>query len=68
MFGHLPCDPPRPSHGFWISEGFAPGLSLIGVTPCEHGHGEPEEVHVEQGGRLGRLLRWVFPSDIADAP
>ena len=68
MFGPAPYDPPRPSLGFWVSEGFAPGLSLVGVTPRQVGDRAPDEVHVEQGGHVGRLLRFVFPSDIEDAP
>ena len=68
MFGPIPYDPPRPSLGFWVSEGFAPGLSLAGFTPCQAGRCGPDEVHVEQGGHVGRLLRFVFAADIADAP
>lgn len=68
MFAPAPSGLTRPSLGFWVSEGVAPGLTLLGFTPPRPGELEPGEVHSEQGGHIGRLLRWVFPADIKDAP
>lgn len=68
MFSPPSGDRPLPSLGFWVSEGFGSGLTLAGVTPCEMSRCGPDEVHTEKAGRLGRLLRWVFPDDIAGAP
>lgn len=60
--------------GFWVSEGFAPGLALAGLTPAQRDD-LPAQVHegqVHEGHAHcwcpGALLRWLRPADIADAP
>ena len=68
MFSSVPSIPARPSPGFWISEGLAPGLTLAGFAPPRPGELEPAEVHELRRCGVGRLLRWVFPADIEDAP
>lgn len=68
MFATVDSRPIRPSLGFWVSEGFAPGLTLAGYLPSRGDAAASDEVHVERGGHIGRLLRYVFPSDIADSP
>jgi hypothetical protein len=57
------------SLGFWVSEGFAPGLALAGFTPAERDD-LPTQVHQVQAHRWcpGALLRWLRPADVADAP
>ena len=57
-----------PSLGFWSREGVAPGLTLAGLAPSRPGVVAPDEVRIEQGGHLGRALRFVCPDDIVEAP
>ena len=68
MFAPAPSGLTRPSLGFWVSEGVAPGLTLLGFTPPRPGEMEPGEVHEARRCGAGKLLRWVFPADIEDAP
>ncbi len=55
--------------GFWVSEGFGPGLALAGLTPARRDD-LPAEVHEVQAHCWcpGALLRWLRPADVADAP
>jgi hypothetical protein len=57
------------SLGFWVSEGFAPGLALAGCAPAQRDD-LPAHVHEVQAHCWcpGALLRWLRPADVADAP
>lgn len=68
MFATFPESASRPSPGFWVREGVGSGLILAGFAPSRPDEMEPAEVRVSQRCGAGRLLRWVFPTDIADAP
>ncbi len=58
----------RPSLGFWVNEGFAPGLTLAGFSPSRPGELAPDEVYAERRCRFGALLRFVSRRDIETAP
>jgi len=68
MFATIPATSARPLPGFWVREGFGAGLTLAGFAPSRPDELEPAEVRAGRSCGVGRLLRFVSPADIADAP
>jgi hypothetical protein len=68
MFPSFAAPSLRPSLGFWVNEGLAPGLTLAGFTPAGPADLAPDEVFAERRCRFGTLLRFVSRRDIETAP
>jgi hypothetical protein len=59
-------EPARSLLGFWVSEGFAPGLVLAGFVAAPSEMRTPPDPAFPKGFEAGDSLDWISPADIAE--